>query len=109
MRLPLASPPLVEGVTVADLGTKRPTPSRGARKFKCGLMAREVPVFCGLVSQLAPRRAVEIGTWWGLGAERILEMAPGWEGITIDYRDHKHERPRELGEPNPAITYLVED
>jgi predicted O-methyltransferase YrrM len=100
---------MVEDVTVRELGIKRVAPRHGAKKFKYGLMAREVPVFCGLVQQLAPRRAVEIGTWWGLGAERILEMSPGCQVITIDYQDRKSERPPELGSPDPAITYLVED
>jgi predicted O-methyltransferase YrrM len=100
---------MVEDVSLKDLGIRRIRPARGATKVKYGLMAREIPVFCGLVNQLAPRRAVEIGTWWGLGAERILEMSPGCEVISIDHQDRKPERPPEFGTPDPAITYLVED
>src|SRR5688500_17783739 len=72
-------------------------------------MAREIPVFCGIVKKEAPRRAVEIGTWWGLTSEMILEMAPDCEILTIDYKDQKVSRPPELGPPDPRIQFLIEN
>jgi predicted O-methyltransferase YrrM len=100
---------VVEDIAIADLGIERVEPRRGARKFESGLMAREIPAFCGIVKKQAPRRAVEIGSWWGLSSEMILEMAPDCEVISIDYKNQKVTRPAELGPPDPRITFLIED
>jgi predicted O-methyltransferase YrrM len=100
---------VVEDISIAELGIERIEPRRGARKYESGLMAREVTVFCGIVKKEAPRRAVEIGTWWGLSSEMILEMSPGCEITTIDYKDQKVTRPPELGPPDPRINFIVEN
>ena len=100
---------MVEDISVADLGIERIEPRRGARKYESGLMAREVTVFCGIVKKEAPRRAVEIGTWWGLSSEMILEMAPECEVSSIDYKDQKGTRPADLGPPDPRINFIIED
>lgn len=100
---------MVKDVKLKHLGLDPVAGSRGVRKFKYSLMAREVPVFCGLVKQQAPQRALEIGTWWGLGAETILEMSPGCEVITVDYKDQMATRDPELGPPDPRVTYVIED
>lgn len=100
---------MVEDISIAELGIERIEPSRGARKYESGLMAREVPVFCGIVKKEAPRRAVEIGTWWGLSSEMILEVAPDCEITTIDYKDQKVTRPPELGPPDARINFVIED
>jgi predicted O-methyltransferase YrrM len=100
---------MVEDIDVADLGIERVEPQRGARKFESGLMAREIPVFCGIVKKQAPRRAVEIGSWWGLTSEMILEMSPDCEITSIDYKDQKVTRPPELGPPDPRINFVIEN
>ena len=100
---------MVKDVKLEALGVEPVIPRRGARKVKYSLMAREVPAFCGLIRQEAPRRAVEIGTWWGLGAETIVEMSPGCEVLTIDHKDQKVTRDPELGPPDPSITYMIAD
>jgi predicted O-methyltransferase YrrM len=100
---------MVEDITIDELGIERIVPRRGAVKFESGLMAREIPVFCGIVKKEAPRRAVEIGTWWGLSSEMILEMSPDCEIITIDYKDQKVTRPPELGPPDARIRFLIEN
>lgn len=100
---------MVEDISIADLGIERIEPRRGARKFESGLMAREITVFCGIVKKEAPRRAVEIGTWWAMSTEMILEMSPECEVVTIDYKDQKLTRPPELGPPDPRIQFVVEN
>ena len=52
---------MVEDVKLKQLGIEPAISSRGARKSKYSLMAREVPAFCGLVRHQAPKRALEIG------------------------------------------------
>lgn len=105
----LACRAVVEDIAIAELDIERIEPRRGPRKYESGLMAREVPIFCGIVKKEAPRRAVEIGTWWGLSSEMILEMAPDCEITTIDYKDQKVTRPPELGPPDPRINFVIED
>jgi predicted O-methyltransferase YrrM len=100
---------VVEDISIDELGIERIVPRHGARKFESGLMAREIPVFCGIVKKEAPRRVVEIGTWWGLSSEMILEMSPHCEIISIDYKDQKVTRPPELGPPDPCITFVIEN
>lgn len=100
---------MIEEIKLKHLGLTAVQSTRGARKSKYSLMAREVPVFCALVESQAPKRAFEIGTWWGLGAETILEMSPGCEVITVDYKDQKVTRDAELGPPDPRVTYVIED
>jgi predicted O-methyltransferase YrrM len=100
---------MVEVVKAKHLGIELDAGTRGVKKYKYSLMAREVPVFCGLIKQQAPRRAVEIGTWWGMGAETILEMSPGCDVVTIDYKDQKVTRDPALGPPDPRINYVIED
>jgi len=100
---------VVEEIKLRQLEIEPAIGSRGARKSKYSLMAREVPAFCGLVRHQAPKRALEIGTWWGVGAETILEMSPGCEVITIDYKDQKGTRDPELGPPNPGVNYMIAD
>lgn len=100
---------MVRDVTVKELGIEPVVPRRGAKKRKWGLIAREIPVFCGIVKALAPRRAVELGTAFGLTAEMIREMSPGCQVLSIDYEDHKSERPAELGEIDQAIDFIIAD
>jgi len=100
---------MVKDVSPSRLGIKPVEPRRGARKLKHGLMAHEIPLFCGLVRKEAPRRAIEIGTGWGVGAETIAEMAPGCEVLTIDRVDRKGDRDPGLGPLDPRVTYLIAD
>lgn len=100
---------MVEDIKHRHLGIDTISPKRGVRKFKYSLMAKEVPIFCGLVHKEAPQRAVEIGTWWGLGAETIVEMSPGCRVLTIDHKDQKVSRDPDLGPPASGIEYLIAD
>jgi hypothetical protein len=100
---------MVEDVKLKNLGLMPGERRRGARKFKYSLMAREVPAFCALIEHQTPKRALEIGTWWGIGAETILELSPGCEVITIDHKDQKDSRDPELGPPDDRVAYVIED
>jgi predicted O-methyltransferase YrrM len=100
---------MVEAIAIEQLGIEPTEPRRGAKKQESGMNARDIPVFCGIVRRLAPRRALEIGTWWGLSADMIREMAPECEVITVDHRDHKPERPAALGSPDESIRYIIGD